>query len=69
MSPDLSEGPAHGLGVMDPRLMPSLGPVARAIDGIRIVCYVNMTVLDRMDFFCVHDMAIQFVFVGKHCSE
>ncbi len=36
---------------MDPRLMPSLGPVARAIDGIRIVCYVNMTLLDRMDFF------------------
>ena len=36
---------------MDPRLMPSLGPVARAIDGIRIVCSVNMTVLDRMDFF------------------
>jgi len=54
---------------MDPHLMPSLGPVARAIDGICIVCDVNMTVLDRMDFFCVHDMAIQYVFVGKHCPE
>ncbi len=38
---------------MDPGLMPSLGPVtvAGAIYGIRIVCHVYMTVLDRMNLF------------------
>ena len=54
---------------MDPSLVPSLRPVAAAIDGIRIVCHINMTVLDRMNLFCVHDMAVQLVAVWKNGSE
>ena len=64
MSPNLSEGRAHG-----PTFYALPQARRKSNDGICIVCYVNMTVLDRMDFFCVHDMAIQFVCVGKHCSE
>jgi len=26
-------------------------------------------VLDRMHFFCVHDMSIMFVCVGENCFE
>ncbi len=54
---------------MDSGLMPSLRPVAGAIDGISIVYHVNMTVLDRMDLFCVHEVAFNLVGVWKHCSE
>ena len=54
---------------MDPCLVPSFRPVAAAIDGIRIFCHVNVTVPDRMNLFCVHDMAFQLVAVRKNGSE
>jgi hypothetical protein len=41
----------------DPYLMPSLWPVAAAIDRICIVCHVNVTVLDGMHIFSVRDKA------------
>ncbi len=48
---------------MDPSLMPSFRAVLAAIDGIGIVCHVNVTVLDRMNLCGVHNMAVQFVAV------
>ena len=54
---------------MDMSLVPSFRPVAAAINGIRVVCHVNVTVLDRMNLFSVHYMAIQLVLVWKNGSE
>ena len=54
---------------MDPSLVPSLRTVAAAIDGISIVCHVNVTVLDRMNLFGVHDMAVQLVAVRENRFE
>ena len=54
---------------MDISLVPSFWPVAAAINGIRVVCDVHVTVLDRMNLFSVHDMAIQLVPVWKNGSE
>jgi hypothetical protein len=49
--------------------MPSFRAVRAAIDGIGIVCHVNVTVLDRMNLFSVHDMVVQFVAVWKNRFE
>ena len=54
---------------MDPRLVSSFRPVAAAIDGISIVGHVNVTVLDRMNLFSVHDMVVQLVAVWKNRFE
>ena len=64
----MSLGPAHGPKTV-PSLVPSFWPVAAAINGIRIVCQVKVTVLDRMNLFSVHDMSIQLVPVWKNGSE
>ena len=54
---------------MDPSLVPSFWPVAAAINGIRIVCHVKVTVPYRMNLFSVHDMTVQLVAVWKNRSE
>jgi hypothetical protein len=54
---------------MDPSLVPSLRPVAAAIDGISTGGHVNVTVLDRMNIFSVHDMVVQLVAVWKNRFE
>ena len=54
---------------MDPSLVPSFRPVAAAIEWISPISYVNVTVPDRMNFFGVHDMAVQLVAVWKNRFE
>jgi hypothetical protein len=54
---------------MDPSLVPAFRPIAAAIDWIRIVSHINVTVLDRMNLFSVHYMAVQLVAVWKDGSE
>jgi len=42
--------------------------VTGAVERIRIVYNIKMTVLDRMGFFCVHDEEFHFVLVGEDSS-
>ncbi len=49
--------------------MSSFRPVAAAIEGISIVGYVNVKVLDRVNLFGVHDKAVQLVAVWKNRFE
>jgi hypothetical protein len=44
--------------LMDPFLMPSFWPITTAIDWICNIGHCEVTVLDGMNLFCVHDKAI-----------
>ena len=54
---------------MDPSFVPSFLPIAAAMEGVSPEGYVNGTVLDRMNLFGVHDMAVQLVAVWKNRFE
>ena len=54
---------------MDPFLMPPFWTVAAAIDRIGIVCHVNMTVLDGMNLFSVHDQTTRPIAIRENSLE
>ena len=49
--------------------MAAFWSVAAAINWVRKPKNINVAVLDRMFFFCVHDEAANFVLVGEDCSK
>ena len=55
--------------LMDVYLMPPFWPVAATIDGICIVCNINMPVLDWMNFLRVHYQTANLIFVWKDSLE
>ena len=55
--------------LMDPCLVPSFWPVAAAIDRICKIGNVNMTVLDGMNLFSVHDQTIGSMTIRENSLE